>query len=237
MSSNTRKQRAEVEKLLARMPENAFLQSLLNSLRLGIALSPKQLAVLSGISKRNAEYERKVEKDKVRVAKALLVFKGDVFLGSLLGQLESGRPLTEKQDDALKVVEARALRRARNSVERAPAEKRAMLSLLGSLRKVETRQAENDFVVKMIGLVEGGLKISPKQEGYLRGLFGRHIEALRGRSSAEVFISKVVKHFGGGGSKSKKASVERAWDYDRGEWAYRVAGEGRIYYASDRGQR
>lgn len=230
MSANLRR---DVELLLSHMPDNAFLQSLLNRLRVGSSLTPNQLNAFEGIKSRFVVQRAKREKDTGRVLRAQEVYSDSPFLKSLLEHLESGKSLSAKQDEALSVVEVRALRRQRNTEKRSAAVKREMLGLLGSLSRVSSLSGEeSSFVARMVGLVEGDLKISVKQMGYIRGLFGRHLDSARGRSSADKFSAKVRKHFGDGGAR-KKASVSRAWDYDRGEWAYRVGG-GKIKYASER---
>lgn len=213
----------QVESLLAQMPNNAFLQSLSDRLRLGLDLSPKQMSALKDMSVRIKARTKKIESEKQRVALALGKSKDNDFLKSLLKQLEGGGSLTEKQLEALGKHEVYALKRERMSEVRSASVKGVMKKMLGGLIRAESRQVEKDFLMKVLGLVEGDLKITEKQNRFVRSLFLQHVEAVRGKEDKKVFLGKVSKHFGGG--VGKRASMERHWDYEHGGWAYRIAGE------------
>jgi hypothetical protein len=175
--------------------------------------------------------QAKIKRDKARVSEALKVYSENPFLQSLLEHLSDGKSLSAKQDEALRAIEVRVARRLANMESRSAGVKREMLGILRGLSRVsDLSPEESEFVRRMMSLVEGDLKISVRQKGYIRGLCSRHLDSARGRSSADKFGAKVKKHFGGRG---KKASVSRCWDYDRGEWAYRVGG-GNIKYASEK---
>lgn len=224
------KHKRDVELLLSYMPDNGFLQGLSNRLRTGMSLTPKQVSALEGIKVRMSSKQAKIKRDKARVSEALKVYSENPFLQSLLEHLSDGKSLSAKQDEALRAIEVRAARRLANMERRSAGVKREMLGILRGLSRVsDLSPEESEFVGRMVSLVEGDLKISVRQKSYIRGLCSRHLDSARGRSSADKFGAKVKKHFGGRG---KKASVSRAWDYDKGEWAYRVDG-GNIKYASE----
>ena len=143
MSANLRR---DVEQLLSHMPDNGFLQSLVNRLRMGMDLTPSHLTTLSEMKSNMVAQRALVEEDRARVLKVQEAYPNNAFLHGALEHLEGGECLSEDQEEVLSSVE--------------------------------------DKVSRRLGV-------------------------------------------------EKKGSVSRAWDYDRGEWAYRVNG-GNLRYASGR---
>ncbi len=84
---------------------------------------------------------------------------------------------------------------------------------------------DNGFLQGLLNRLRVGVGLTSNQLTALDGMKSRMAvqRALIERDKANDLKISVSE---------KKASVSRCWDYDRGEWAYRVGG-GKIKYASE----
>jgi hypothetical protein len=89
--------------------KSTFLKSVLDQLKAGRALSPKQIAAVEKIERESQEGATTPQQDALvaRVKGLVDAVPGNEFLESVLSQAMSGRPLSQRQQDALGRFESR----------------------------------------------------------------------------------------------------------------------------------
>jgi len=86
---------------------------------------------------------------------------------------------------------------------------------------------DNGFLQILLNRLRTGMGLTSNQLGVLESMKAS-------RSSQQAKVNRVKESVLVEKRRvRKKASVSRVWDYDRGEWAYRVGG-GKIKYASEK---